>query len=120
MEQEIKVLDLPLKRQWYEMIDAGIKKEEYRIIKPYWCSRLAECKEHLCWMRVEHLNCVGIKTIEKLNKKGYTHVRFRLGYTKTTMLFKIKEMVIGFGNPDWGAPKNKFVFIIRLDERVIL
>lgn len=29
------VLDLPLKKEWYEMIENGIKTEEYREIKPY-------------------------------------------------------------------------------------
>ena len=36
----MKILDLPLKKEWYNMIESGIKKEEYREIKPYWCNRL--------------------------------------------------------------------------------
>lgn len=36
----MKVLDLPLKSEWYLMIESGVKPEEYRKIKPYWSKRL--------------------------------------------------------------------------------
>ena len=36
----MKTLYLPLKKEWYEMIEAGIKKEEYREESPYWRRRL--------------------------------------------------------------------------------
>ena len=36
----MKILHLPLKAQWYEMIESGVKTEEYREIKPYWVQRL--------------------------------------------------------------------------------
>lgn len=36
----MKILDLPLKAKWYEMIESGNKKEEYREIKKYWIGRL--------------------------------------------------------------------------------
>ncbi len=39
----MKILDLPLKEKWYEMIESGNKKEEYREIKKYWIGRLAKC-----------------------------------------------------------------------------
>lgn len=32
----MKILDLPLKAKWYDMIESGVKPEEYREIKPYW------------------------------------------------------------------------------------
>lgn len=33
-------LVLVLKKKWFDMIDSGIKKEEYREIKDYWIRRL--------------------------------------------------------------------------------
>lgn len=36
----MNILYLPLKKEWYEMIEAEIKKEEYREFKPYWLQRL--------------------------------------------------------------------------------
>lgn len=46
--------------------------------------------------------------------KEYTHVRFRFGYTKRTMLFELESITIGVGNTNWGAPDNECVFILKL------
>lgn len=81
----MKIFDLPLKKEWYNMIESGEKKEEYREIKPYWAKRIYG--------------------------KEYTHVRFRYGYTKRTMIFEIKYITIGRGKPKWGAPEHD-VYII--------
>lgn len=45
----MKILDLPLKAKWYEMIESGNKKEEYREIKKYWIGRLAKCGGRLVY-----------------------------------------------------------------------
>lgn len=34
-----KTVFLPLKKEWYEMIESGVKLHEYRSITPYWCQR---------------------------------------------------------------------------------
>ena len=91
----MKILDLPLKKKWYEMIESGEKREEYRECKGYWYSRLID--------------------MDNLRTKPYTHVRFRYGYTKRTMLFEIDNITIDVGNPDWGAPEYP-VFIIKFHE----
>ena len=36
----MKTLYLTISRQWFDMIVAGLKKEEYREKKPYWENRL--------------------------------------------------------------------------------
>ena len=36
----MKILHLPLKAQWYNMIESGEKTEEYRMITTYWYQRL--------------------------------------------------------------------------------
>ncbi len=46
-----------------------------------------------------------------------THVCFRYGYTKRTMLFKLDSITIGKGRPEWGAPDHN-VFILKLGERI--
>lgn len=88
----MKTLDLVLKHKWYDMIECGEKREEYREIKPYWQKRLMD--------------------------KDYTLVRFHRGYTNTTMLFIVSNIKIGYGNPHWGAP-YKDVFKIELGERIL-
>lgn len=57
------VLDLVLKAHWYDLIKSGQKKCEYREVKPYWTKRLFA--------------------------KPYSHVRFRRGYTKESMVFEL-------------------------------
>ena len=37
---ECAVLHLVLKRRWYDMIESGGKREEYRDAKPYWTKRI--------------------------------------------------------------------------------
>lgn len=57
------ILDLVLKACWYDRIKSGQKKCEYREIKPFWTRRLFA--------------------------RQYSHVRFRRGYTKESMVFEI-------------------------------
>ena len=124
-----KILDLPLKKKWYEMIESGVKKEEYREIKPYWLKRLfrvidynfthyedvdSDCAEFYT------NNTDLLKTDLNLGGfhiKDFTHVRFRYGYTNRTMTYKIDKISIGVGKPKWGAPKEN-VIIISIGNKV--
>ena len=72
-EQIIKILHQPLKAKWYQMIESGEKPEEYREATPYWCKRFCGFNKLLFSFRN------GYKDI---NKAGYTHVQFSLGYPK--------------------------------------
>ena len=73
------------------MIEAGIKKEEYREINPYWTTRLFHT---------------------------HKYVRFSYGYTKKTMMFEIIQRTVGIGKPEWGAEPGKEYFIIELGNRI--
>lgn len=105
------------------MIESGIKTEEYREIKPYWEKRLLDYKrlkryvednrKELIAKRLLFPNRPVIEAVCGSFPRGYTHVRFRYGYTKRTMLREIDEITIGRGNPNWGAPTDKDVFIIK-------
>ena len=118
----MKTLDLVLKHRWYDMIASGEKKEEYREIKPYWIKRLVgDCKMVTDDSPAPIIyDGNAVKTTMNFEFKIFwscTHVRFRRGYTNTTMTFKIEDMEIGIGNPNWGAP-NEEVFIIKLGKRI--
>jgi len=89
MEQRKATIHLFLKSKWYDMIASGIKTEEYREIKPYWCKRI------LC-LKQNDLVC------------------FHRGYTNVTVTFMIVDLDVGFGKPEWGAPTDKKVFILKL------
>jgi hypothetical protein len=47
----------------------------------------------------------------------YDYVRFRYGYTKRTIVFKISEITYGQGKTEWGAPSDA-VFMIKLGEKI--
>lgn len=118
--EDIKILHLNLKKKWFDLIDKGIKKEEYREIKPYWEKRLIDYKALKDNYQAIALKryMLGIWTdVCKAFPKGYTHVLIRYGYTKQFIIFTIGEIKFGIGNPDWGAPSCS-VFIITFDRRL--
>ena len=111
----MKILDLPLIGEWYNMIEANIKTEEYREVKPYWIKRLCNYSDTL-WQCAD---CDGLLMCSLcFTPRNYTHVRFRYGYTKRTMLREIESITIGYGKPEWGAPTDRQVFIIKFKKGV--
>ena len=109
----MRILYLPLKKEWYNEIESGRKTEEYRAIKPYWIRRFCEnVEDH---ERCRYCGLVGIAHSCFKPTKKYTHVCFRYGYTKKTMTFKIESISIGKGKPEMGAP-NHDVFIIKFSK----
>ena len=120
----MKTLYLPLKKEWYEMIESGVKTEEYRDIKSYWVQRLTrygndKLNSILYAEFLASSSEVLMLNIEQglMTFAGYTHVKFSYGYTKRTMTFEIESITIGKGKPEWGAPVEE-VFIIKLGKRV--
>lgn len=112
----MRLLDLPLKAEWYNLIEKGEKKEEYREVKPYWLKRLCfhfqDTKDESCSQCMQCLT----------EGEGYMcypfdAVRFRYGYTQRTMLFTLESITVGIGRKEWGAPDYE-VFILKLGERV--
>ena len=107
-----RILHLTLKREWYEMIASGEKREEYRTINKFWHKRL-----------VDHMYIpFGMEYAPMAFMIPYTHVEFSLGYPKRDdwsrrMLFEVFNISMGKGNPNWGAP-DKDVFKIELGRRV--
>lgn len=104
----MKTLHLVLKAKWYDMIASGEKKEEYRKVKQYWMKRLiedvGEDEEGDTSCHVFYVD--------------YDCVCFHRGYTSTTMTFTVEDIDIGKGKPEWGAPADRDVFIIKLGERL--
>lgn len=47
----------------------------------------------------------------------YQKVVFHRGYTKDKMVFDLKSISIGKGNPELGAPTDRNVFILKLGKR---
>ena len=113
----MKILYLPLKSKWYNMIDSGVKTEEYREIKPYWINRLRD-KSLTCADKVYcHCDCELSCFLNECKFEQFNCVKFTYGYTKRTMTFEIESITIGYGRTEWGAPANKEVFIIKIGKR---
>lgn len=88
----MKVLHLTLKKQWFDMILHGIKKEEYREIKEYWNVRLDD--------------------------KSIDVISFRNGYSPNSprmVVDLLEQPYCSKGNPEWGAPEHG-VWILRLGD----
>lgn len=112
------MLTLPIKKKWFDMILSGEKKEEYREIKPYYTSRLANsfCV-HTIHNEYHSKNIKSFLQSEFAKKNTYREVMFRNGYSKNSPSFIAKcTLSIGTGKEAWGAEKNKDYFILTIHE----
>ncbi len=95
-------LFLILKKEWYDKILSGEKKEEYRDFTDYYISRLCELD----------------KQGNIVNMKDYKFVRFQLGYSKQNqMLVEVKDLILEFDSYDEDTGKfENPEFVIYLGE----
>ena len=132
----MKILRLPLKMKWFEMTKNGIKKEDYREITPYWCSRFLT-------QNYEMERSVWLEMVSDLSNKNRRHssveeclsffnVKFRhfdanfmtLGYpkgndTERIVRFEHKGIEIREGKEEWGAERGRLYFAIKHGELII-
>jgi hypothetical protein len=87
-----KSLRLTIKKHWFDLIKSGWKTEEYREIKPYWQKRL----------------------LPFILKRKPFNILFVNGYSKNSPSFEMEchEIFEVIGNPIWGAPENRKVFVL--------
>jgi len=83
------IMILPIKKKWFDMIKAGIKKEEYRDVKPYYDSRF--------------------------KGKLYIDIIFRNGYSKSSPQIKCTcRICLGNGREEWGAVPGKIYYVLEI------
>jgi len=124
----MKNLQLSLKTQWFEMTKAGIKKEDYREITPYWLTRLVgysgskESKSIVCRALVlehsisrEWLN-LGYSKFKDFNKNVMTLDYPNAANKDRILKLEHKGIEIREGNPDWGAEPGVLYFCIKHGE----
>jgi hypothetical protein len=128
----MRILTLPIEKQWFDLIAQGVKLEEYRAISPHWVARLILFNEPHSFQKrtVIHSFCLhGVCAIDpnrpplfdtimrdfRCEPKPFDAVRFVNGYAKTSpsLLVEWKGVDIGVGRKAWGAPENN-VFRIKL------
>lgn len=81
----MKIVHLVLKHQWFDMIAWGNKREEYRMIKPYY----------------------ELKDLKKGDK-----IVFHKGYTNVTVQAEVTYCFKSFGLTIWGGDPNKLQWVI--------
>lgn len=93
--REAKILNLVLKKRWFDLILKGVKKEEYRECKDYWKARLVD---------------------EFGEFKDFDVVRFRLGYGKEAPTIDVELLGIDSGEPniEWCEGDEKWCYRIKL------
>lgn len=101
------ILHLNLKSKWFDMIESGEKKEEYRECKPY-------------FHRIFSSGHVKIKG--KYYHPSDVVICFSNGYSKNRrqMLFELENVFARNGKSEWGAEKNKQYYCLLLGSRIHL
>jgi hypothetical protein len=119
------------------MIEAGIKKEEYREIKPFWIKRLIWFHEEMEVGVFEEFCTDLIFAANNSENKRFSNCDDVLDYFNTEVAFfndvhfargghfhpslaqmtlKGKGIRIGEGREEWGAEPGKKYFVIELGE----
>jgi len=104
-----KVLWLPINRKWFDMIGAGIKKEEYRDVSEHWDKRMIEEAKHECQL------ARGMTR----QYKYFDIVRLVNGYQRFAPVIDMecRGIRMGTGKPEWGAPQH-LVHIITVGKKL--
>ena len=119
-----KVLTLTVSKQWFDMIVADEKTEEYREIKPYWVARLLQNNSNIVDVRHLALALEGRTDLlkkyidaQRIVLKQYTHVLFINGYRKDSPRIEKEIDSITIGKPKKGLCPDKWLdtefFIIK-------
>ena len=84
-----KCLTLPIKKQWFDMIVSGEKKEEYRQLSDYWKTRFRN---------------IGLLDEEGQPTGKEADIYLRNGYFAGAPIAKVRcGLKIGRGRQEWGA-----------------
>ena len=119
-----KVLILTVSKQWFDMIVADEKTEEYREIKPYWVARLFQNNSNIVDMKYLASGLAGRTDLlkkyidaQRIVLKQYTHVLFINGYRKDSPRIEKEIESITIGKPKKGLCPDKWLdtefFIIK-------
>lgn len=107
-----KMVILPIKKKWFDMILSGEKKEEYREIKPYYDTRLL--KEFGLFKDGDGIIKGNTHPQSDLSKRI---IRFRNGYSSNSPYFDaLCSLSIGTGNTEWGAEQGKKYYILGIKQ----
>ena len=102
------MLVLPIKKQWFDMILSGEKKEEYREIKPYYTKRFVNIG------LLEEVFYDKENTAPTFNR---VDIMFRNGYSADSPSFVATVgLTKDFGNPEWGAIPGEKYYVLHIKD----
>jgi len=115
---------------WFDLIRTGEKKEEYRDVKDSYCRRFLIGKRELEFQSWEemmgdmrnftknprHESMAELFEYFDISFKDFKVLHLTNGYSyeRPQLWAHIESITIGRGNPEWGAPVDRDVFIIKL------
>lgn len=117
----MKTLTLSLKKQWFDKIKSGEKKEEYREISEFWRKRLVDEMRLVREFNSTNNSKMTCGELTKKHIRQFDKLVFTLGYpkkgdTERRLVFKNPRIRIGTGRPEWGAEPSKQYFVICWDK----
>lgn len=93
------MLTLPIKRQWFDMICRGEKREEYRECTEYWGKRLNTARLGCYWNEINEI----------------FEVKIRAGYNSKSPTATLQvRLTTGRGVQEWGANPAKYYYIMQI------
>lgn len=126
----MKVLHLNLKKCWFDLIAAGVKKEEYRDLKAYWVKRFIDIyypEDGNGDIKTIPENIVydilvnGYEWKPTLKSyfsklKDFDTIVFRHGYAKECpeMVVELKGIDVSGGVQEWGAKSGEQYIVLKL------
>ena len=95
------MLTLPIKREWFELILCGIKKEEYREVNSYYEKR---------FRNIGLLDSAGMPTPMEAT------IILRNGYSKASPTIMV-DVTMGYGEGclEWGAEPGDRYYILKIE-----
>lgn len=106
-------LILPIKKQWFDMIKNGTKKEEYREIKPYWAKRFA--KYFGRFYNTREIPDVDGNIPKYVWSNEKMVVRFRNGYGSNVPEIHCEVSIReDYGKEEWGAVPGVKYYVLMI------
>lgn len=96
-KHEFKTLHLTLKKEWFDMVLSGEKKEEYRELKSFW-------KRRLEYFMVE--DDIPQDCFREFDLVHFTH---GYGSLRPQIIIECKDISIGRGKYEWGGLGTTYI-----------
>jgi hypothetical protein len=111
-----KILHLPIKKRWFDMIKSRQKNVEYRAFKRYWILRLIKNYKRV----PNRFGKFEIVIPESIIYNDFDYIYFKNGYSfeSPTLLVECNRIDLGIGRAMFGAVKGEIYFRIFLGRHI--